>query len=74
LSCFAEHATVLSRDADGVMAFLRDPRVVDDPRRHRTVSVQRRQHSLAGDPQDGGVVPAGVRGEEAREATPRVGT
>jgi len=46
-----------------VASFLRDPGVVDDPRRHWPVAFQGRQHRLAGHAQDGRIVPGGVRDE-----------
>jgi hypothetical protein len=59
----AEHPAVLARDADGVAPFLRDSGVVDDPRRHRAMALQGREHRLPGHAQHGPVVPAGVRNE-----------
>ena len=70
---FAEHATILSSDADGVTPFLRDPGVVDDSCGPRTVAFQGGQHGLPGHALHGAIVPGGVR-DEVMHRLVRVGT
>src|SRR2546428_424170 len=60
---FAKHAAILAGHAHRVAALLGHAGVVDDPRRHRAVSLQGRQHGLTGRAQDGAIVPGGIGDE-----------